>query len=321
MPRRRSMAFALVGLMASAACSMAQDDPITTLSRAAQEPLNVLNTAPPEVPIPPLLPAPPNPVANPAPMPNPVYQGHAYMPEVNPNGRPSMCALEYRHPSRLWATAAPFIGITADMGNIKREETYGVRLGAGYWFDDYRTLGVDLSFLNTHDSYSTFAANLARLDAPLTLTTGDINVRAHLLEYDRYRLDGLVGYRALGLRERFNSFGGGPTVLSESSNTVHAFQVGAVGDYRFGPYFGELGVKLGAGTNRQRTTLNGVTTRTNTSVVVPEVQFRIGYSLGSGTRAFVGYNMLYLSEAARPNGFTPNNFTLHAGMVGLEFAF
>jgi hypothetical protein len=123
------------------------------------------------------------------------------------------------------------------------------------------------------------------------------------------------------LGERYNSFAPTETIFSRASNLVHAFQIGAVVDYHFGPYFGDLTGKIGFGQNNQKTTLNGLTMTDTAFAVVPEVNFRMGYLLGSGTRAYIGYNMLFLNNAARPNNLGPNNFILNAVTAGLEFMF
>jgi hypothetical protein len=315
MPVRRCLAFALVGILAPASLAVAQNDLITVTARTAQQPLAL-----PAVPL--VGDNPPASARAPVAAPSGYYPGHASSwPETNPDGRAGMCGNDSRNNYRYWFNAAYFIGVTEDLGFVKREETHGVRLGTGYWFDDSRTLGTDLSFFATHDTFHEITNTLALVNSPVTFTGGDVNLRANLFSVDRYRLDGLVGYRLLHLSERFNSTSAAQTITAESNNLVNAFQIGAVGDYRFGPYLGELGVKIGVGRNRQRLTLNGIETKDSTFAVVPEVNFRIGYLLGSGTRFYLGYNFIYLNEAARPNNLGPNNFGLNALTAGLEFLF
>jgi hypothetical protein len=212
--------------------------------------------------------------------------------------------------------------VTEDLGPVKREETQGFRLGAGYWFDQNQSLGVELSFFSTHDSADSYTNVPSFVNAPVVFAGGDINLRANLFNYDRYRFDGLVGYRALYLSETYNSYSDvEPTILAHAENNVHAFQLGGVVHYHFGPYFTDAAVKLAFGTNRQRLTLNGIEMTDSKFAFVPEVNLRVGYWLGSGTRFYFGYNFVYLSDAARPNNLGPNNFSLNAFVVGLEFLF
>jgi hypothetical protein len=325
MPGRR-LAFALVGILGTAAPLAAQSD---IVARSAQRPMIPPSATPPvptaSEPVPPLLSIPETPgyLPSTAPCsttPNAYYHGHAYLPETNPDGRTGLCGNDSRG-NQLWFTAAYFLGVTEDLGPVKREETHGFRVGAGYWFDEYRSFGVELSFFSTHDSADTFT-NIAFVNAPVVFAGGDLNLRANLFTFDRYRFDGLIGYRALYLSETYNSYSEvEPTILSHAENNVHAFQLGGVVHYHFGPYFTDATVKLGFGTNRQRLMLNGIETTDSKFAFVPEVTLRAGYLLGSGTRFYFGYNFVYLSQAARPNNLGPNNFSLNAFVLGMEFLF
>lgn len=326
MPVRRSMAIALVGILGMVSSARAEDDIITITTRTAQRPVTLPGTSPTGDELPPLIRVPeatlaPVPAAPCQTSPNAYYHGHSYLPETNPDGRAGLCGNDHRGPTKFWVNAAYFLGITEDLGPVKRDETHGVRLGAGYWFDDYRTYGVDLSFFATHDTYHEIVGGPALLNSPMTFAGGDANLRGNLLTYDRYRLDGLLGYRVLHLSEQFNRTTFTQVLLTKSNNVVNAAQIGAVGEYRFGPYFGDLAVKVAFGNNSERLRVNGLETTNSVFVIVPEVNFRMGYLLGSGTRFFVGYDFIYLNDAARPNNLGPSNFGLHAFTAGLEFLF
>ena len=183
-----------------------------------------------------------------------------------------------------------------------------------------KTLGIDVGWLNVHKPYHEIFFDTF-VNAPLTVTTADVNLRVELLGYERYRLDGLVGYRYARLHETlFVHNLGGFAAEENTRNNVQAAQVGAVGSYRYGAYLCEVFGKVGGGRNAESLTLNGVRVTDSAMVFVPEFGARAGYQIGEGVFWTVGYTFLYLNTAARP-GRGDTDFFLHGLTVGLECRF
>ena len=217
-----------------------------------------------------------------------------------------------------WVNAAYLIGCTEDLGDIKRHLTHGFKVGAGLWDDADRHFGLDFGFLNTHDTYHQIRGGGLLVNSPVTFSTAEANGRINLGVFDRIRLDGLVGYRYLTLREKiFEGTAAGATEWRTAID-VHAGQVGLLADWKFGPYGAEVLGKLGLGSNRQSTTIDGVRTTESEFAVIPEAGAKVTYSLGENFRTTFGYTFLYLNHAARPDHRDPPDFYLHALNVGLE---
>jgi hypothetical protein len=318
--RRIPVATLLLGACA-AACGQ---EPAQVLPPAAR-----LTPAPGPVVIDPVDPTiPPLVIPQPAPVPrkpclpcHTEYQpSHVYLPEANPDYGTGGCDGECRNCRRAWVSLSFFLGCSQNLGDIDRGLECGLRAGGGYWFDDTKTTGLDVSIFSVHQPHHEIFFD-TYVNSPLTVTTADANVRLELLNYDRYRLDGLVGYRYAQLHEQlFVHSLDGFAADDNTRNQIQAAQLGLVGTYKFGGYFCEVLGKLGLGRDSESITLSGLRFTDSVMTVVPEFGARVGYQLGEGVYGTLGYSFLYLSKVARP-GRGDSDFYIHGFTIGMECRF
>lgn len=148
------------------------------------------------------------------------------------------------------------------------------------------------------------------------------------------RTNFLIGFRHVNFSEGINIYGLSTDLAS--GDTVHQFdsfgthnrffgpQIGFQSDYRKGPWFVNLQGKVALGVMHEIVNIQGqttfVTAGTPTTLpggifaqptnmgrhtrdefaVVPELTVNVGYQVTSRMRAFVGYNLLFLSNVVRP---------------------
>lgn len=259
--------------------------------------------------------------------------GHAYLPAGNPDCRrpgggcaAAGCGGECDRCRRAWVDGEFLYAHTKDLGPLGRDEAYGFKAGGGYWFDDSRTFGARLGFLNLTDPVREIIAGPTLVDAPLTITTADLTLRAELWTADAFRLDGIAGYRYLQLHERLR---GGmfrpaqPPARFDLAdrNQVHAGELGLIGHYQVGNYFAEVAASLSVGQNSMDRKAFGVARTGSELSLIPDVAGRVGYQIGEGTWLTLGYTFLLVSNVARPGLPDSQTFYLHGGTVGLEFRF
>jgi Putative beta barrel porin-7 (BBP7) len=249
------------------------------------------------------------------------YQpNHVYLPDANPDCGSGGCDGECRPCRRAWVNLSFMLACSQDLGDIQRGLECGIQGGAGYWFSDARTLGLDVSFLNVHVPHHEVNFDTL-INSPLTITNGDANLRFELLTYERYRLDGLFGYQYTHLHEDLSvASAGGPAFDESSRNNIHAADLGLVLNYKYGAYFCEVLTKVGIGRNSESLTLNGVKTSDSVMTVVPEFGARVGYQIGEGVFGTLGYNFIYLSNVTRP-GRGDSDFYVHGITIGVECRF
>lgn len=280
---------------------------------------------PPVTELPPFLAVPATPVVAPPrrpchACPNDYHPCHVYLPEGDPDWGAGGCDGEC-HPCRLNWVSADFLCVhTKPLGDVDRKQAYGLRFASGHWFGPDRTLGVDASFLNVHDTYHEFEAGPSIVNSPLTVSAFDLNGRAEVMTEERWRVDGLAGYRYVQLHEKL--FVGNAAFVADLSdrNEVHAAQVGAIATYKYGAYFHEIFGKVGLGRDSETLTVNGARETDSTMTAVGEFGMRCGYQLGEGCWFTLGYDLLYVSRVARP-GRGETDFYLHGVSVGFEKRF
>jgi Putative beta barrel porin-7 (BBP7) len=282
-------------------------------------------TAPPVTELPPFLAVPPPVVASPPrrpchACPNDYHPCHVYLPEQNPDWGAGSCDGECG-PCRLNWCSADFLCLkTKPLGDVDRKTAYGLRFGAGHWFGPDRTLGVEASFLNVHDTYHEFEAGPSIVNSPLTVTAFDLNGRLEVMSFERWRFDGLAGYRYVSVHEKL--FVGNANFVADLSdrNTIHAAQVGAVATYKYGAYFHEMFAKVGLGSDSETVTTNGVPVTDSVMTGLGELGIRCGYQIGEGCWFTAGFDVLYLTSVARP-GRGETDFYLYGFSVGFEKRF
>lgn len=316
--RRIPVAALLLGAYAAAS---GQDTVLPPAARLAPAPGPVI-IEPVDPTIPPLV------IPQPAPVPrkpclpcHTEYQpSHVYLPEANPDYGAGGCDGECRDCRRARVSLSFFLGCSQNLGDIDRGLECGLQAGGGYWFDDTKTTGLDVSLLNVHvPHHETFFDTY--VNSPLTVTTADANFRLELLTHERYRLDGLVGYRYAQLHEQlFLHSLDGFAADDNTRNRIQAAQIGVIGTYKFGGYFCEVLGKLGLGRDSESITLNGLRFTDSVMTVIPEFGARVGYQLGEGVYGTFGYSFLYLSKVARP-GQGDTDFYIHGFTIGVECRF
>ena len=177
----------------------------------------------------------------------------------------------------------------------------------------------------------------ARESLTNSLHGAELSVMRQVAGGERWRVDGLAGFRYLRLRETLTLGASSvvigvpdvfdPTDVFETTNRFYGGQLGLRGEYGFDRWFAQATAKVALGVMRESldvrgtlltndfndlgtpvTFLGGVFAQpTNIGrydrdrfAVVPEVGLKVGYRLASWASLFVGYNFLYASTVARP---------------------
>jgi Putative beta barrel porin-7 (BBP7) len=315
-------------LLGACAAATAQDlrPALPTAPAARLAPLAGLNSvSDPVAPVlPPLLPIP---AAGPAPhkpcLPcqTEYHPGHVYLPEASPDCGAGGCDGECHPCRRAWVSLDFLFGMSEDLPDASRGHEFGAKANVGYWFSDAKNFGVDLGFLNVHQPFHEIVFGNTLINAPLTFTTGDVNLRMQLLNDEHFRVDGLVGYRFTRLHENeFISSSTGFATNLDTRNQLNTAQIGVVGTYHFGSYFWEVLGKVGVGRNSESIAIDRALLNDSPMATVSEFGARVGYQLGEGVFGTLGYTFLYLSNVARP-GRVDSDFYLHGLTVGVETRF
>jgi hypothetical protein len=244
----------------------------------------------------------------------------------------------------------------------------GLRGNIGYWLNDDHTLGVELGgfFLGTRSNGfsatsfgspllarpfvdATTGAETVELVAAPGVLAGTINVsnRSSFWGYEanvrsnlwcgcNCYIDGLVGFRYLGLDESLSVDenltvllpGGGGFQVNDRfgvHNNFYGTQVGLAGEYRYGPWSVGLKGTVALGPTQQIVDITGNTRISSPGAapanfnggllalssnigrhtrdifgVVPEIGLNVGYQFTNHIRAFAGYNFIYWNSVVRP---------------------
>jgi hypothetical protein len=168
----------------------------------------------------------------------------------------------------------------------------------------------------------------------------ELNALQNLCCGPDYRIDFLIGFRyfevdeGLNITENLvvdNTFAVGPgdsIVVSDqfgTKNRFYAMQIGLQGEKRWDDFFVGGFAKFAIGTNHETVIINGTTAFTppggptslqtggilalptnigrfhhDQFAVLPEFNIRAGYQVTDALRVYLGYNVLYLSDVARP---------------------
>lgn len=248
----------------------------------------------------------------------------------------------------------------------------GGRISGGYWFDPTRARGIEAQFFALTDARTNFGAVsdgttiLAHpfintfTDAPDAflvaypgtvaggttisersgLLGGGIDYRQILCSvcFGSDRIDGLIGYRALRLDDRFDlsstsvvlgntNLPIGSTVVARDAfrteNTFHGLDLGLKGAVMRGPWSLEWIAKVALGVSVREVSIDGFTALTTAGAVtspggiytqpsnigrtssdrfavVPEINLNLGYQIAPQWRAFIGYDLIYWSNVIRP---------------------
>ncbi len=171
------------------------------------------------------------------------------------------------------------------------------------------------------------------------LSGWEMNAVGQLAESENSSLTGIVGYRYLGLHEgvRIEQYSlriGSPSILAgiaddyATRTSFHGAQLGVVGVTEWQSFSVRMRALVGLGQSTHVLKVAGQSNiiavqngfpqfaSTNAGVlatgadrgrrvesgfaVLPEMQLQLGYQLGSQTRLYVGYQLLYLNEGIRP---------------------
>jgi hypothetical protein len=151
-----------------------------------------------------------------------------------------------------------------------------------------------------------------------------------------YSLDGLIGFRSVGLDDSLQITENLTSLLAAAPGTIvvqdrfatrnrfYGGQVGLDSEFRWGRWFLDLNGRLAVGATRQTVDIQGATLvsdmtgvtvspggllaqRSNIGqytrdrfAVAPEVTLNFGYHVTDWLRLYAGYNVLYVSSVVRP---------------------
>lgn len=156
------------------------------------------------------------------------------------------------------------------------------------------------------------------------------NFRTNWMIGPAAKLDLLIGFRALGLEDRYDlqqqsmsTTTGAAFMLSDQFSTRNRFyggQIGTSAEWHWGWWSLGLSGKIGVGNTRQSVSIGGsrmgnttgavaftqpsnfgITNRDKVSLV-SETSVRLSYQFTKCLQGFVGYNFLYWTNVARPGG-------------------
>jgi hypothetical protein len=266
----------------------------------------------------------------------------------------------------------PTTSILFGNSRTSEDDRSGGRFTAGMWLNKCQTIGIEGSFFFLEPGSTNFTASSAgdpNLDRPFFnaslgapdaelvgfpgVLTGTVRVaesssfggaeayaRLNVCCSCRGRLDAILGYRYLRLRDRLSidedltatdPINAGTRLQVhdgfETENQFHGGEVGVIGEYRCGCFFFEGRAKVALGSNQERADIDGNTVVTvpgfapvnrtggllalPTNIghhsradfaVIPEVGANVGLQLWDRVRGFVGYSFLYWHKVARPGG-------------------
>lgn len=179
------------------------------------------------------------------------------------------------------------------------------------------------------------------------VTGWEANLVRSLYDGPTLRLNALAGYRYFmlneGLRVESRSVGlnGVPGFAVadqfDAHNRFHGGQLGLRADLARGAFFAELDAKVGFGRTVEVVRVSGLTAFEGgpavpvgvygqpsnggrisraSFAVLPEAGLRVGWRLGEKSRVFVGYTVMYLSDAVRPGDQLDRVLDLSAGGFG-----
>jgi Putative beta barrel porin-7 (BBP7) len=261
-------------------------------------------------------------------------------------------------------------------GGVEDNPFSGGRLNVGYWFGDQHLLGVDFGGFFLGQQGKNFSASstgtpiLARPiinaatgmeDTEIVALPGvlagsvAVNTDSKMFGYEGnlrsnlfagqfcnvdYFVDGILGFRAVGLDENLNinealvvvggSDAGAQFATQDQfgvQNRFYGGQVGFLSEFRWNRWVLDLNAKAALGSTQEMVSINGSTVITplggtphpfvggllalpsnigrytrDEFTWVPELGLNIGYQCCDHIKLFVGYDILYWSSVVRPGG-------------------
>jgi hypothetical protein len=248
----------------------------------------------------------------------------------------------------------------------------GFRFLGGYWLNDCHTLGVEAGAFFLFNQTNNFSAASNPMGSPVLArpfvdgVTGaqteelvslpnvvagsvaahtsssfwgaELNARHNFCCGCNWYVDGLVGFRYLGLNESVSvaenltiiapgPFQGTTALVNDrfaTQNRFYGTQLGFAGEYRFDRFFVGGRAVIGLGPTQQIVDITGTTIDTvpggtpvkstggllaqSTNIgrhtrdyfgVVPEVGLNVGYQITNNLRVFAGYNFLFWNSVVR----------------------
>lgn len=168
----------------------------------------------------------------------------------------------------------------------------------------------------------------ALVDSQSQLWGLEVNGIFNISRTEKFHVDWLAGVRYLNLSEDMNAnaaartvvggipFGAASNLGVDTRNQFFGGQVGVKTGVRFGKFYTDFIGKLGLGNMHETVDFAG-TARVragglaiagpvlgrqsrNEFCVIPELQVQVGYDFNRYVRAFVGYDLLYVSNVVRP---------------------
>jgi hypothetical protein len=181
------------------------------------------------------------------------------------------------------------------------------------------------------------APNTTYLRLSNQLQGGELNLLGRLVRTDSLSVTGLAGFRYVNFKENLD-FGSSFTEPAfgfaqasydsfHATNNFYGGNIGLRGEYRLGSFFIEATAKVAMGTMQEAMDIAGSTVLVNpfppapsgtyaggvfaqasnighhthnAFCVVPETDLKLGFNITRNIQCFVGYDVLYLSDVARP---------------------
>jgi Putative beta barrel porin-7 (BBP7) len=173
----------------------------------------------------------------------------------------------------------------------------GLRANGGLWLTEDARFGLDATFLYLGDaSVSRTNPDQFSVRAHSAVIGGDINFRYGWTTSERGRLDWLLGYRYMNLRDTVDL----NSAHSRTLNQFHGAQVGLGGTHRL---FDRLTLTTKAtvamGVDISDVNVNGGNDRENLFSVLPEGTAKLGWDFTDRFRVNGGYSFLYWSRVRR----------------------
>ncbi len=287
-----------------------------------------------------------------------------YLPESLPQ---SEVAAVVESPSRFWFTPSVIYGWSSPSSGfliptvnggtqpvsagLATPGRIGYGVNAGGWFTDERKSGLEFGGLYLSQGVARSGPTTLAGPAGVALANSEFRDRyltalalyhRRLIDDDGLRIDLLLGYRYARVTETATvsidpSAGPGTTppnlIAGQARTNFHGHNVGFAGTYAYERWTLGLTGMIAFGESFNDWTANGQNFKKTRFAVLPAVNVRLERALFHQGRAFVGYDVQYLSRAAHaaddlpvfngPSAVQPRNaeYWFQAVNAGVEIRF
>ncbi len=206
----------------------------------------------------------------------------------------------------LWwtrgSTLTPWAGVADGGIHMNDGSRSGVQFTLGHWFDPCRWSGIEGSYLTLDTQADRYINGNATIDAASSFQGVEGLFRRALITNGYHRLDIVLGYRGLQLKDDFLANVQGLDVARiNTRNLFNGFELGFAGRLRRYRWTLDMQMKLALGNTNIAVHIEpgGADFSFDEFAMVPELGVTVGYDLAPRLRATVGYTFLYWSMLAR----------------------